>query len=152
MEAKTNKGFYFKSSIRADRRRSAESRREPPHCCPNIVIARALTTTAAAPCLITVIPRELVALPLPGGAGTNLGTGLDGAHVFVLRMGGAVAGRLISTMSLLALDPGRECECAFSSGLEVLNPPLWLMTSSNPLVTCFPTIRLISLFGRAREM
>ena len=60
----------------------------------NIVVAHALTTTATTACLITVILRKLVALPLPGGAGTNLDFGLDGHHAFVLEDGRRASGAL----------------------------------------------------------
>ena len=38
----------------------------------------------AATCLITVVLRELVGLPLLGGAGTNLDFGLDSHHVVLV--------------------------------------------------------------------
>src|SRR5258706_43300 len=49
----------------------------------DLFFAHALTTTAtvAAASLIAIIPHELVALPLPVGAGTSLDFSLDSHHV-----------------------------------------------------------------------
>ena len=107
----------------------------------NIVVAHALTTTTAPACLITAFLRKLVALPVPGGAGTNLDVRLDGHHVLVLEDGWRASGAL----------GFRHYYCwrwtharvrGFSNGMEVLNPPLWLMTLSNPTVACSPAVCL----------
>jgi len=111
---------------------------------------------AAVACLITVFLRELVALPLPGGVRTNLDFGLDGHRVvLVLEDERDPSGALDfhhCHWSLLRLDPGRGCEYGFSSGLEDLNPPRRLITPSNPIVVCFSTTRLMSLFGLTGAM
>src|SRR5258706_1784856 len=96
----------------------------------DVVVAHTLTTTAAAAaCFITVSLRELVVFPLPD-AGTSLDTGLDARHCVVLEVG--LGARFDHCHCALA--PGRGCECGFSSGLKVLNPPLWLITTYNPIV------------------
>ncbi len=63
-----------------------------------LVFAHVFTTTAAAaPGLIAVIPRELVALPLPVGAGTSPNFRLDSHHVvLVLENGRDACGALDS--------------------------------------------------------
>src|SRR5258706_5238269 len=51
-----------------------------------VVVVHTLTTTAAADCLITVSPRELVVFPLPD-AGTSLDIDLDARHIVILEDG-----------------------------------------------------------------
>ena len=100
---------------------------------------------SAAACLITVFLRELVAPPLPGRAGTNQDFDLDGHHVVLVLED--ERGARFPSLALVAVEAGSRAEYGFSSGLEVLNPPLWLTMLSNPIVTCVPTARLMSLFG-----
>ena len=76
---------------------------------------------AAAACLITVILRKLVALPLPSGPGTDLDFGLDGHHIVLVLED--ERGARFPPLSLLALDRARECERGSSSGMKVLNLP-----------------------------
>src|SRR5258706_9071503 len=52
----------------------------------DVVVAHTLTTTAAATCLITVSPCELVVFPLPD-AGTSLDIDLDACHIVILEDG-----------------------------------------------------------------
>src|SRR5260370_42241628 len=47
----------------------------------DFVFAHIPTTTTTATSLIAIIPHELVALPLPVGAGTSLDFSLDSHHV-----------------------------------------------------------------------
>ena len=63
----------------------------------DIVGAQTLTTTATAACLITVIPCELVAFPLPVSGSTSIDFGLNSQHVLVLENGQAASGCWIST-------------------------------------------------------
>ncbi len=75
---------------------------------PGALRTSALSTTSSslAPSPPEVTLRELVALPLPGGAGTNLDFSLDGHHTVVLEDGWgasrALAGRSMSTTTVTA--------------------------------------------------
>ena len=112
----------------------------------DIAVAHALPTAAAA-CLIMVVPRQLVVFPPPVGAGTALDIGLNGRHLVVLEVGQGARERPIRPLSLLA--PGRGRECGFSIGLKVLNPPLSLRTPYNAIIVCVLVARLMALFSRA---
>ena len=113
----------------------------------DINIAHALATTTTTSSLIPMILNEQVALPPQGGAGTNLDFGLDSHYVLVLVL---EDGRpSISITAVGSRARVRVASMASRSARGALSTPLWLMNPSNPMVTCLPTARLTTLFGRA---
>ena len=91
----------------------------------DFIFARTLTTATATSSLIAVIPSELVAR---GPASTSTSTVI--ASSSSLRLGETLAGRSIPTAVTAGAGSGRGCGCGYSSGSEVLNPPLWVNPSN----------------------
>ena len=97
----------------------------------DLVFACTLTTATTTAGLIAVIPSGVVARG-PASTSTSIGETL--------------AGRCIPTA--VNAGAGSGCGCGYSSGSEVLDPPLWV-NPSNSNVACFTTACLMPLFGWA---